>query len=129
MKYLVDTSWIVEYLRGNQEIARRLHSLRVEGLAVAIVSVAELYEGVFRSNNPAANETWLKDFLSGVTVLGVDHEVCRIFGAERARLRRTGMAGGDIDLLIAATAIYRKLTVLTLDRDFQRVANLNMLFS
>lgn len=41
MKYLVDTTWIVEYLRGNQEIAQRLHSLRAEGLAVAIVSVAE----------------------------------------------------------------------------------------
>ena len=43
MKYLVDTTWIIEYLRGSQEIVQRLDSLRHEGLAVGIISVAELY--------------------------------------------------------------------------------------
>ena len=60
MKYLVDTTWVIEYLRGNKDIIQRLQTYRAEGLAIAIVSMAELYEGVFRSNNPAGNETILK---------------------------------------------------------------------
>ena len=124
MKYLVDTTWIVEYLRGNQEVAERLRSLREEGLAVAIVSVAELYVGVYRSNDPQGNESRLKDFLNGVSVLGIDEDVCRVFGRERARLRQSGTAVGVMDLLIAATALYHCLTLLTSDKDFERVENL-----
>ena len=49
MKYLVDTTWVIEYLRGNQDIIQRLQSYEDAGLSIAIVSLAELYEGVFRS--------------------------------------------------------------------------------
>lgn len=129
MKYLVDTTWIIEYLRGNQAIIQRLQSLRNEGLAVAVVSIAELYEGVFRSNNPSGNEAILKDFLQGVTVLGIDEEVCIVFGREMAKLRQTGMSIGDMDLLIASTALHHNLALLTLDRDFERVGNLQTIFS
>ena len=129
MKYLVDTTWVIEYLRGNQDIIQRLQTYSAEGLAIAIVSMAELYEGVFRSNNPAGNETILKDFLTGVTVLGIDEEVCIIFGREMARLRQVGMTVGDMDLLIAATALRHDLTLLTADRDFERVEHLNTIFS
>ena len=128
MKYLVDTTWVIEYLRGNQDIIQRLQTYSAEGLAIAIVSMAELYEGVFRSNNPAGNETILKDFLTGVTVLGIDEEVCIIFGREMARLRQVGMTVGDMDLLIAATALRHDLTLLTADRDFERVEHLNTIF-
>ena len=128
MKYLVDTTWVIEYLRGNQDIIQRLQTYSPEGLAIAIVSMAELYEGVFRSNNPAGNETILKDFLTGVPVLGIDEEVCIIFGREMARLRQVGMTVGDMDVLIAATALRHNLTVLTADHDFERVENLNTIF-
>ena len=128
MKYLVDTTWVIEYLRGNQDIIQRLQTYSAEGLAIAIVSMAEPYEGVFRSNNPAGNETILKDFLTGVTVLGIDEEVCIIFGREMARLRQVGMTVGDMDVLIDATALRHDLTLLTADRDFERVEHLNTIF-
>jgi tRNA(fMet)-specific endonuclease VapC len=128
MTYLVDTTWIIEYLRGNQEVIQHLRSLRDEGLSIAIVSLAELYEGVFRSNNPSSNEAALKDFLTGVTILSIDEEVCIIFGREMARLRQRGMSVGDMDLLIAATALRHNLTLLTQDQDFQRVENLDTIF-
>jgi predicted nucleic acid-binding protein len=52
MSYLLDTSWIIEALRGNQEIAERLRVLKPAGLATSIISVAELYAEVFRSRDP-----------------------------------------------------------------------------
>ncbi len=72
MSYLVDTSWAVEYLRNNQDVHERLRSFREAGLYISIISVVELYRGVFRSNNPESNERSLQEFLSGVTILGID---------------------------------------------------------
>jgi len=129
MKYLVDTTWIIEYLRGNEGIVERLRFLREEGLAVSIISVAELYEGVFRSRDPSGNESMLRDFLSGVTVLGIDAEICKVFGREGIRLRQRGTPVGDLDLLIASTALYHDLTLLTADRDFEMVESLTTIFT
>ena len=129
MKYLLDTNQVVYYLRQETRVIDDLQSRRDEGLAVSIISVAELYEGIFRATNPEEAERALKDFLSEVTVLSIDEEVARIFGQERARLRQVGMPMSDLDLLIAATALRHDLTLLTADRDFERVENLTAIFS
>lgn len=55
-------------------------------------------------------------------------EVCIIFGREMARLRQVGMPVGDMDMLIAATALRHDLTLLTADRDFERIENLDTIF-
>ena len=128
MKYLLDTNQVVYYLRQETRVIDDLQSRRGKGLAVSIISVAELYEGIFRATNPEEAERALKDFLSEVTILSIDEEVARIFGQERARLRQVGMPMSDLDLLIAATALRHDLTLLTADHDFERVENLNTIF-
>ncbi len=129
MKYLLDTNQVVYYLRQETRVIHDLQSRRGEGLAVSIISVAELYEGIFRATNPNEAERALKDFLSEVTVLRIDEEAARIFGQERARLRQVGRPMSDLDLLIAATALRHDFTLLTAVRDFERVENLTTIFS
>ena len=129
MRYLLDTTWIVEYLRGNADVISRVQALQDGALAVSLVSVAELYEGVFRSQDPVRNEAALKSFLEGVTVLGLTEDICVFYGRERARLYQEGNVVGAIDLLIAATALTHNLTLLTADRDFERVEGLMVDFA
>ena len=74
MKYLLDTNQVVYYLRQETRVIDDLQFRRGEGLAVSIISVAELYEGVFRATNLNEAERALKDFLSEVTVLRIDEE-------------------------------------------------------
>jgi len=128
MKYLLDTTWIVEYLRGNAEVISRVQELQDEGLAMSIISVAELYEGVFRSDNPSGNEQALKELISAVTVLDITQEICRTYGEEKSKLLQKGTVIGALDLLIAATALHHNLILLTADHDFERVENLNSIF-
>ena len=128
MKYLLDTTWVVEYLRGNREVVARVQELQNQGLAVSIISVAELYEGVFRSNNPRGNEAALQDLLSAVTVLDLTLDICKVYGEEKAKLLKKGSVIGAVDLLIAATSIYHDLTLLTADHDFERIENLSVTF-
>jgi tRNA(fMet)-specific endonuclease VapC len=105
MKYLLDIPWEVEYLRGNQEVIARVQELQDEGRAVSIISVAELYEGVFRSSNSSGDEKALKDLLSTVTVLDLTQDSCKIYGGEKAKLLQKGAVIGALDLLIAAIAL------------------------
>lgn len=72
LSYLIDTDWIIHYLNGNEEIVRKIRSLGKGGLAISAISLAELYEGIYYSTNPSGNEKALDDFLSGVSILGVE---------------------------------------------------------
>ena len=125
--YLIDTDWIIHYLNGQREIVKRLVSLRKEGLAISVISLAELYEGVYYSTNPEGDKKALDDFLTGVSILGLEDEICKIFGKERGKLRKLKIVIGDFDLLIAATCLCYNLTLLTNNiRHFRMVEGLNI---
>jgi tRNA(fMet)-specific endonuclease VapC len=127
LHYLVDTDWVVHYLKGRQPFVERLQTLRSQGLAISVITLGELYEGVYGATEPEKKEQGLKDFLQGVIVLGLDEETCRIFGQERRRLRRAGNLPGDMDLFIGATALRYNLTVLTNNRNhFERIEGLRV---
>lgn len=94
---------------------------------MSIISLAELYEGIHRSTNPAEDDKSLKKFLEGVTVLEIDEEICRIFGRERAKLRKEGKLIGDFDLLIASPCLHHDLILLTNNiKDFERVKSIKI---
>jgi tRNA(fMet)-specific endonuclease VapC len=116
VQFLVDTDWAIHYLHGNAEIVRQLNDLKTQGLGLSVISLAELYEGVYFSTEPQKNEEELNDFLRGVALIGIDVETCKIFGNERGRLRAAKRMIGDFDLLIASTALQHSLTLLTNNR-------------
>jgi len=127
LSHLIDTDWIIHYLNGNSEIVERLKSLKEERMGVSVISLAELYEGIYYSTNPAGNEKALDDFLSGISILGVEDEVCKVFGKERGKLRKAKKLIGDFDLLIAATCLHHNLTLLTNNRrHYEMVEGLNI---
>ena len=124
---LVDTDWIIDHLNGVEAVTRRLQTFRAQGLALSIISVAELWEGVHFSKDPARSEAMLNQFLSGVVILGIDEEICRRFGHLRGSLRSAGKLVGDFDLLIAASALCHDLTLLTNNRrHFERIEGLRI---
>ena len=128
MQYLLDTDWVVHCLHGVTRVTARLDQLMPDGVGLSIVSMAELYQGVFFSTDPEGNERALHQFLAGIDVLPIDDAVCRIFASERGRLRAAGTPIGDFDLLIGSTAIRHNLTLLTNNRrHFERMQGLRIL--
>lgn len=116
MRYLVDTDWAIHYLNGHPQIVKKLGDLKEQGLALSVISLAELYEGVYYSTDPDGNEKDLNDFLRGVAIIGIDENTCKEFARERGRLRAVGKIIGDFDLLIGTTALQHNLTLLTNNR-------------
>lgn len=128
MKYLVDTDWIILHFRGNGQVVRRIQELIPEGIGISVVSMGELYEGVYRSSDPSSSEASLELILSAIDVVNIDDEICRIYGQERGRLRAKKVCIGDNDLWIGATAIRHNLTVLTNNRrHFERMQGLKLI--
>lgn len=125
MRYLLDTDWTIQYLNGLERFIERIDNLEPEGLSLSIISIGELYEGVFGAADPRAREDEFHALLERVEILPVDVEVARIFAVERSRLRRDGLLIGDLDLLIAATALRYDLTLLSNNRrHFERIPSL-----
>jgi tRNA(fMet)-specific endonuclease VapC len=127
IRYLIDTDWVIDHLNAIERVVTKLEEVRPQGLALSIVSVAELSEGVQYSRNPDQSKQALDIFLEDVSVLGIDEEICKIFGRERGRLRQAGQLIGDFDLLIAATGLHYGLAVLINNRrHFERVQGLQI---
>jgi tRNA(fMet)-specific endonuclease VapC len=125
--FLVDTDWVIDHFNGVGAVTRRLQALQAQGLALSIISVAELWEGVHFSKDPARSEAMLTQFLSGVVILGIDEEICQRFGQLRGSLRSAGKLLGDFDLLVAASALRHDLTLLTNNRrHFERIDGLRI---
>ena len=59
--YLIDTDWVIHYLNGHPAIVERLEELQEAGLAPSVISLAELYEGIYYSRDPDRNEQALNN--------------------------------------------------------------------
>jgi tRNA(fMet)-specific endonuclease VapC len=128
LTHLLDTSWLIRHLRGEAAYTRTMHRIGAIHLAISVVTLGELYEGVFRSSDPLAAEQSMRLALTDVSTLPIEPNICRIFGEHRARLRAANQLIGDIDLIIAATSLRHGLTVLTTNRvHFERIPGLQIL--
>ena len=116
LAYLVDTDWVIDHFHGAEGVTRKLEGLRPAGLAISVISLAELYEGIHYSRDPARGRAVLARFLAGVTVLPLDEEICDRFGLERGRLRQRRLTVGDFDLLIATTCLRHGLKLCSNNR-------------
>lgn len=96
-------------MHGRERVISLLEELAPYGLGLSIISLAELYEGVFYSTNPQSEERAMLDFLPAVEVIPLEDEICRLFARERGCLRSTGAIIGDLDTLIGVTALRHDL--------------------
>ena len=127
MSYLVDSDWVAEWLKGRPAAIQLLTALRPDGLAISGVTYGEIYEGIYYGRDPRAHEAGFRRFLRLVRVLPISRLVLRRFARLRGDLRARGQLIGDMDLLIAATALQYNLTLVTRNvRDFQRIPGLKL---
>lgn len=69
----------------------------------------------------------LQDLTGEVRPFYLSYRIVERYADLRRALRRGGGLIGDVDTLIAATALVRNLTLVTTDSDFRRVPDLKLL--
>jgi tRNA(fMet)-specific endonuclease VapC len=124
--YLIDTDWVIDVLHGNVHAAQTLLDLATEGLAISLITYGELFEGVHFSRDRQVALAGLRAFLRGKELLPLTIDIMERFAMVRGELTRpVRQQIGDMDLLIAATALHHGLVLLTRNtRDFRLVPNL-----
>ncbi|WP_322769707.1 type II toxin-antitoxin system VapC family toxin [Frankia sp. Cr1] len=130
MTYLLDTNAVVALLRNKPLAVRDRYREALasgEPLALSSVVLFELWYGVAKSSQVQENSERLRVLLSGdFDLLDFDDEDARTAGQVRAALEKDGQPIGAYDLLIAAQAVRRGLTVVTANTsEFSRVAGLS----
>ena len=94
---------------------------------VSSITIAELYFGAFNSSEVEQNCEMLDQLVGELNVVQLDNKAGRVFGAIKANLKKTGQIIGDSDLFISATAISRKMILVTNnERHFKRIGELGL---
>jgi predicted nucleic acid-binding protein len=123
-RYLLDTGTLVAYLKGRPKIVQLVSPwITAQQAATSILVYAEAVEHFKSFPDFATRQFHLQRLLRYIYPYLLTYPILERYADIRRSLRHPRGKGliGDIDTLIAATALERKLTVITYDADFQRV--------
>ena len=127
MSFLVDTDWVADYLKGRPGAVQLLNQLAPDGLAISLITLGEIYEGIYYGRDVKGHQRGFLAFLRLANVIPFNRAIMKRFALIRGQLRAKGRLIGDPDILIAATALQDDLTLVTRNlRDFQRIPNLKL---
>jgi tRNA(fMet)-specific endonuclease VapC len=127
VRYLVDSDWVADYLKGRPVAGQLLDALFPDGLVISIVTYAEVFEGIYFGRDPSHYEGVFQRFLRGVQVLGVNRRVVQRYARFSGELRSQGLLIPPADLFIAATALQHRLILVTRNRQhFERIPDLRL---
>ena len=116
MIWLLDTNTLIYILNGEADVRARANEAgRVGGVVTSIVVVAELLYGVERSTRRDANRRHLEKELEPLEIVPLSLGAAAQFGRLKAELRAKGINKADLDMLIAATALDLRATLVTND--------------
>ena len=114
MRHLLDTNACVDYLTGRYpRVVARIQGSSPEDLCVTSVVVAELRYGADHSARRRTNHARVDALLHEIECLDFDLLAAAAYGRVRARLEAVGAPIGPNDMLIAAQALSRGLSVVT----------------
>jgi len=109
--YLIDTDICIQYMRKDKKVVDRISQLN--DLNISIITLCELFYGIFNSKNTPKHKKTLANFLSNVFILNTDFSTAYSFGRIKSTLKNKGRFSGDFDMINAAFAQVYDLTIIT----------------
>jgi len=128
VRWLLDTNACIHVLNGTSApVIERFQAHSPLQLSLCAVVKAELLYGARKSRRVADNLARLERFFEPLASLPFDDACASEYGLLRADLASRGTPIGSNDLMIAATARARDLTLVTNNTDeFLRIAGLRV---
>ncbi|WP_422444869.1 type II toxin-antitoxin system VapC family toxin [Thermoanaerobacterium sp. DL9XJH110] len=108
--YLLDTTAIIEILRGNKNIKKLIERWLDEGnnIHYSILSVYEVYSGMREGE-----ENGVKAFFEGFSCCNLTPSIAKLAGDWTMCYRKKGITISGFDALIGATAYINKCILVT----------------
>jgi predicted nucleic acid-binding protein len=124
-RYLLDTSLLAAYLHNRTNAIRLISPwIKNDEVVTSILVYGEVIEYLKGLPGYASKYTKLHSILGEIPPYPLTYTILERYADIRRLLRPQHKDIGDIDTLIAATALAHQLTIVTIDRDFERVLRL-----
>jgi tRNA(fMet)-specific endonuclease VapC len=127
MKYLLDTSTCIFFLRGRLNLDEIIREKGKENCSISEITIAELRFGAENSQDPINSNIAVDNFLNGITIIPIISSL-RLYAKEKVRLRKQGKPINDeFDLLIGVTAVQNKMKLITDNiKDFENIKDIEI---
>lgn len=109
--YLIDTDICIQFMRNEKNVVDLIS--RLDNINISIITLSELFFGIYNSKNVERHKKALADFLTNVSVLNVDFSVANNFGKIKAKLKNKGAFIGNFDMINAAFALIYDFVLIT----------------
>ena len=127
MAYLIDTDTIIFALRGDSGVLAKFEENKNLPISISMITYAELVFGAKRSQNEQKNMIKVNHIRDIYPIEELNEGVMEVFADIKAKMFDRGIRIEDMDLLIAATAIYNELTLVTNNtKHFENIPNLKI---
>ena len=127
MIYLLDTNICIYLLKGNQGLIEKSRAIGPSSLAICHSVLAELFFGVYHSEQVDKNLVRLGLFKAPLMLLAENEQSACLFGIWKSKLRKEGKPIDDFDLLIASVALANDCTLVTNNSaHFERISDLRL---
>ena len=127
MAYLIDTDTIIFALRNDKSVLAKFDENQNIPISISMITYAELVFGAKRSQNEQKNMMKVNRIRDIYPIEELSEGVMEVFAGVKAKMFNKGMKIEDMDLLIAATAIYNDLTLVTNNtKHFENIPDLKI---
>jgi tRNA(fMet)-specific endonuclease VapC len=125
--FVLDTSTLIYFFKGMGNVSTRLLQTPPREISVPSIVVYELEVGIAKSTSPEKRTKQLAEFLGVVDVLPFGADAAKYAAEIRVSLEKQGEPVSPYDVLIAATALANKATLVTHNtKEFSRIETLTI---
>jgi tRNA(fMet)-specific endonuclease VapC len=125
--WVLDTNTVAYFFRGEGRVAERLLATSPRDISVPAIVAYELRYGVARLAAGSRRAMQLEELLGSTLILPFDDDCAKAASAICTDLDRRGQPIGPLDVLIAATALQARATLVTRNvGEFRRVQGLSV---
>jgi len=121
-RFLLDTNIVIALLQGDDTVLSHLD--RAREVFIPAVALGELFFGAAKSGRPSENTASVERFAAGRAIVSCDLDVAREYGRLKQRLKERGRPLPENDTWIAAAAKHHRMVLVTRDRHFEDVEDL-----
>jgi tRNA(fMet)-specific endonuclease VapC len=127
MSFLIDTDIIIYSLKGNEQVHAWMTANQNIPKSISVITYGELLYGARKSRHPEKNTATVHRIGELFPVIEINQGIIQIFGELKAKLETDGNRIDDMDVLIAATALYMNMSLVTNNtRHFSRIPDLEL---
>lgn len=125
-KYLLDTNICIFFLQGKYDVPARIKKIGRANCFISEITVGELLYGAACSSRKEEHLLQIERMISLFIVLPI-YPILSSFADAKAELRKQGNLIDDFDLLIGATAVANKMTLVSENvKHLSRIPNLKL---